>query len=56
MERGQAIRVDMNALFKLEYNGDLEALLHKYDPALLAMINEPGLDMLLALVQDQLRK
>lgn len=30
LDRGQAIRVDMNAVFKLEYKGDLEAFLRKW--------------------------
>lgn len=52
MERGQAIRVDTNAIFKLEYKVDLEAFLHMCDYTLLAVVTTPDPNMRFALLHD----
>ena len=55
LERGQSMYVDMSTLLQLSFQGDLEAFLDAWDYALMAMKRLPDEDLLLALLEAQLR-
>ena len=56
IERGQALQIDMQTLMGHKFNGSLEAYLNGLDEKLMNFIKEPDPDLLLSLVEPELRK
>ena len=56
LERGQAMCVDLSTIVQLEFKGDLEGYLDAWDRTLMSLAKMPDDDMLVALLETQLRK
>ena len=56
IERGQALQVDTQVLLAQKYQGSLENYLNGLDAKLVQFIKEPDPDLLMALVEPELRK
>ena len=56
LERGQAMCVDLSTLVQLTFQGDLESFLASWDHTLMALAKLPDEDMMLALIETQLRR
>ena len=56
IEKSQAAQVDMLSLMMHKYNGNLEVYLDGLDSKLSMLSKEPDPDLLLSLVEPELRK